>query len=126
MEAYGGPSTAVEVGDRIGRTVAHAATNTLLRLFMKVATPVMVSKQMKPLWSKYFSFGTFEIEALNAHGAIYVVEDGFKYAPAVGRGWMGYVMDAIGRHNVVVVCDPKSGMLPAGGGRTRWQVEWAN
>jgi hypothetical protein len=126
VEANGGPSTTVEVGDRLGRAIAHAATNTLLRLFMKVATPAMVSKQMKPLWRKFFSFGTFEIETLNARGAIYTVEDGFKYAPAVGRGWMGYVMDAIGRRGVVVKCEPESGVLPEGGGRTRWRVDWGN
>jgi len=126
VEAHGGPSAAVDVGDRIGRIVAHAATNSLLRLFMKVATPMMVSKQMKPLWRKYFTFGTFEIETINAAGAIYVVDDGFKYAPAVGRGWMGYVMDAIGRREVHVVCEPESGVLPQHGGRTRWRVDWKN
>jgi hypothetical protein len=126
VTAHGGESAALEVCDRLGRSIADAATSTLLRLFMKIATPSMVAKQMKPLWRKYFSSGDFEIEQLRPTGAVYALVGGWKYAPGLGRGWMGYVMDAIGKRDVKVVSEPASGILPEPGGRVRWTIDWAS
>jgi|SoiMethySBSTD1v2_1073268.scaffolds.fasta_scaffold193872_1 hypothetical protein len=90
-----------------GRFVASEATNTFLKLLMKVLTPTLYAKKTPELWARdHRGSGHFEVDADKAHeGRLrmkLVGADGFDHIGIAGIGFLTFGMAAMGKRDFEV------------------------
>lgn len=84
-----------------GKYMANEATNTFLKLFMKIMTPAIFAKKLPEIWLRdHRGSGHFEVESLDAAGgtltAVLVGVDGFDHVGPIGIGYMDFCFTAMG------------------------------
>jgi len=91
---------------RCGSFIAAEATNTFLRLLMKVLTPTLFAKKLPEFWRRDHTAGHFEVDTSEAkNGSLRLAlcdVEGFDHIGVVGIGWMTYGFAAMGKSDVVV------------------------
>ncbi len=94
----GSEDSAREVLLECGRYMGREASNTFLRLLMKVMTPNTLAKKLPDFWKRDFSVGRVEVEAIST-GLIAKV-----WAPSthhhinpISAGWAGYNLEMMGK-----------------------------
>src|SRR5262249_27998190 len=76
------------------------ATNTFLRLLMRVLTPSLFAKKMPSLWTRDNTAGSVEVDpsGIKAGRLFFKFSDvdGYAYCPPVFVGWVAFAMEAMG------------------------------
>jgi hypothetical protein len=84
-----------------GTFIAHHATNTFLRLFMRVLTPSLFARKIPSLWSRDNTAGSFSVDLADVDSGklLFKLSDveGFAYCGPVSMGWISNAMQAMGR-----------------------------
>lgn len=85
-----------------GSFIARQATNTFLRLIMRVLTPTLFAKKIPSLWSRDNTNGAFSVDFSGADKGrlVFTLKDIGEYpfiAPCA-KGWIGFAMKTMGRN----------------------------
>jgi len=95
-----------EAMGRCGTFIAEEATNTFLKLLMKVLTPALFAKKIPEFWKRDHTGGHFEVDTAGAKSGSLELElrdvEGFDHIGAVAIGWMTFGFTAMGKRDVVV------------------------
>lgn len=91
---------------RCGTFIATEATNTFLKLLMKILTPTLFAKKIPEFWKRDQTSGHFEVDTSGAKDGTLKLElcdvEGFDHIGVIGIGWISYGLTAMGKTNVVV------------------------
>ena len=90
-----------------GAFVAGEATNTFLRLLMKILTPTMFFKKIPEFWARDTKgCGRFEADLSDAgEGRLqmrFLEAEGFDHMCISSIGWIRYSLEAMGKQNVEI------------------------
>lgn len=95
----------LELLERCGRFIGHDATNTFLRLVVRLLTPAMFVSKFPRIWEKDFKFGRIETAASDVSKNEIVLDikdvEGFDFFAHTACGWFSQAMEAMGCKNVV-------------------------
>lgn len=84
-----------------GSFIARHATNTFLRLIMRVITPSIFAKKIPSLWSRDNTRGEFSVDTSRANDGFMVFTladiDDFAHVGPVAKGWISFAMTTMGR-----------------------------
>ncbi len=88
----------------LGENIARGATNTFLRLLMRMMTPRIFANKAQTIWSKDHRGGIIEADTSKLDQNEMVVTigelEGFKHMNAISLGWMRFGFTAMGCKNV--------------------------
>lgn len=83
---------------KCGSFMAHEATNTFLRLFMRMMTPSLLAKKLPDMWRRDCTHGTLVTELGDQKLSCRVLEtDGFVHAPCTIAGFVTFALGSMGR-----------------------------
>lgn len=92
---------------RCGTFIATEATNTFLKLLMKIMTPTLFFKKVPELWARDQRGGHFEFDTSSAGDKVCRLTlcdvEGFDHIGPVAGGFISYGLSAIGKSDVRVV-----------------------
>jgi len=83
-----------------GRYMAHEASNTFLRLFLKLVSAQMLCKKVPELWARDFTGGKLEVLDLTENKVIYRTTDmerSFDHFPCTITGFVTFGLTTIGK-----------------------------
>lgn len=81
-----------------GRFMGREATNTFLRLLMRMLTPGIFAKKMPDFWSRDCTGGRLVAEATDQRMLCRLFDvPGFDHVGAVAAGWAGFALEAMGK-----------------------------
>lgn len=81
-----------------GRFMAREATNTFLRLLMRMLTPTMLAAKFPDLWRRDFSGGRADIQVDERKMVCrYFDLPGFVHQGVVGCGFVSFTLEAMGK-----------------------------
>jgi len=91
---------------RCGTFIATEATNTFLKLLMKILTPSLFAKKIPEFWKRDQTSGYIEVDTSAAKSGQMqlMLRDvaGFDHIGIISIGWMIYGMRAMGKEDVTV------------------------
>lgn len=112
---------------RCGTFIATEATNTFLKLLMKILTPTLFAKKIPEFWKRDQTGGHFEVDTSGAKDGTLKLElcdvEGFDHIGVIGIGWISYGLTAMGKNNVTVNQTGWSLATPAPK-NIRYDVSW--
>ena len=81
-----------------GKYAAHEASNTFLRLFMKLLTPTMFAKKLPDIWARDCTVGkiTVEVHADRIRNRL-VDMTGFDHIAPLCVGYVAFALEAMGK-----------------------------
>jgi hypothetical protein len=111
-----------------GQFIATEATNTFLKLVMRIMTPTLFAKKIPDLWKRDQRGGQFEADVSDAErGLIRMRLDdvaGYDHIGIVSIGWIKFGMAALGKKDVRINHSGWSLATPAP--RTiEYQIAWS-
>jgi len=81
-----------------GRFMANEATNTFMRLLMKVLTPGLFAKKLPDLWRRDCTHGKLELQVDDRSLTLNLSDmDGHDHIGAVMPGYVGFALERMGR-----------------------------
>ena len=81
-----------------GKYTAREASNTFLRLLMKVLTPGMFAKKLPDLWARDCTGGKIEVELHEDRISNRLVDmEGFDHIAPVAVGYVRFALEAMGK-----------------------------
>ena len=113
---------------RCGTFIATEATNTFLKLLMKILTPALFAKKIPEFWKRDQTGGFFEVDTSGTKNGTLKLElcdvEGFDHIGVISIGWISYGLTAMGKDDVVVT---QTGWALANPGpkRIEYQVRWS-
>lgn len=130
IASHGGDSEKAAQDDllRCGTFIATEATNTFLKLLMKILNPTLFFKKLPEFWSRDQKGGFIETDTSRAddNHIDVVIGDvaGFDHIGIVSTGWMYFALRSMGKENVQVKQSGWSLKTP-GPERVTYEVTWA-
>ena len=104
-EAEGEPAM-IDALAACGSHIAEEASNTFLKLFMRVLTPTLFAKKLPSVWSRDHDFGAVVSDVTRVHENILLlrVEDveGYDFIGPLSIGYFRFVIGAMGKKNLNV------------------------
>jgi|GEM_PF-3435406 len=87
-----------------GTHIANEATNTFMKLLIKVLTPKMFARQFPEFWKKYNSHGVIipDVSRIDEREAAFRIDGTFDYLHLLAVGFLVFVFDALGKRGVLV------------------------
>ena len=89
-----------------GEFIASEATNTFLRLMMRIMTPILFAKKIPDFFRRDHTVGRFEADTSRADQALITLRltdvAGFDHIGIVAIGWIRFGMAALGKKNVTI------------------------
>ncbi len=83
---------------KCGRYIAGEATNTFLRLLMKVLTPAMFAKRLPSLWQRDSTHGRYEVDVTSEKITCRMREmQVYEYIAPIGVGFVSHALEAMGK-----------------------------
>ncbi|MBZ0232589.1 MAG: hypothetical protein K8M05_09695 [Deltaproteobacteria bacterium] len=111
-----------------GEFIASEATNTFLRLLMRIMTPTLFAKKVPEFWKRDQRGGAFEVDVSDADkgriGMSLVDVAGYDHIGIVSIGWIQFGMAALGKKGVKIEQEGWSLANP-GPREVRYQVTWS-
>lgn len=111
-----------------GEFIASEATNTFLRLLMRIMTPTLFAKKIPEFWKRDQRGGAFEVDVSAADqgkiGMKLVDVAGYDHIGIVSIGWIRFGMGALGKKGVQIQQDGWSLANP-GPREVRYEVTWS-
>jgi len=81
-----------------GEFIAREATNTFLKIAMKMLTPSLFAKKLPDIWKRDCSGGTFEVDAARDKIAFRLSGmAGFDHVPCTAAGFVKFALGAMGK-----------------------------
>jgi len=84
-----------------GSFIALQATNTFLRLLMRVLTPTLFARKIPTLWSRDNTAGSFNVDLTNLDDGrlVFNLSDvsGYMHCGPCSMGWVSFAMKQMGR-----------------------------
>lgn len=119
----GDPGKTADHLERCGISIASDATNSFMKLLIKVLTIRMFARQFPEFWRKYHSAGTIEydLSALDDKRVIFHLEP-YEYQHLLAMGFLRFVFDALGKKNVRVAHNCPAGERTVS--KLRLEVTW--
>jgi hypothetical protein len=94
----GNPDKARTMLVNCGSGMAREATNTFLRILMRMLTPTMFSKKLPGLWSRDCSRGKLTVEVTDQKLVFTMTEiQGFEHAVCTGTGFAVFALESMGK-----------------------------
>jgi hypothetical protein len=91
---------------RCGTFIATEASNTFLKILMKMLTPALFAKKIPDFWQRDQKGGHFEVDTSNTKEGQLRLKlcdvEGFDHIGVIGIGWMSFGLKAMGKDDVVV------------------------
>jgi hypothetical protein len=91
---------------RCGTFIANEATNTFLKLLMKILTPKLFFKKLPEFWARDQKGGHFEVDVdsgtANSLELRLCDVEGFDHIAAISLGFISFGLTAMGKQNVNV------------------------
>lgn len=89
-----------------GEFIASEATNTFLRLLMRIMTPTLFAKKVPEFWKRDQRGGHFEVDVAQADngriGMKLADVEGYDHIGIVSIGWIKFGMSALGKKDVKI------------------------
>jgi hypothetical protein len=97
-KANGNPEHARDSLVACGEFIAREATNTFLKIVMRMLTPGLLAKKLPDLWKRDCSGGTFEVDAAD-NKIIFRLADmsGFDHVPCTSAGFVKFALTTMGK-----------------------------
>ena len=81
-----------------GRYMGHEASNTFLRIFMRMLTPTLFAKKLPTVWKRDFTGGRLELDVTDGRLVCRIFEaHGHDHIGPVSAGWLGFALKAMGK-----------------------------
>lgn len=97
-ESRGDADQARETLIACGEYVAREATNTFLRMFMKLLTPSLFAKKLPDVWKRDCSGGRFEVDVTNERLVFRLFDiKGFAHVPCTAAGFVKFALTGMGK-----------------------------
>jgi hypothetical protein len=98
-----------------GRFIAEAATNTFLKLLMRIMTPSVFATKAPSIWSRDNRYGTMETELLGPREMLVHLRGvaDYSHVGPVVSGFGSFAMEAVGAKNLDVKVSPWSFANPS-------------
>lgn len=113
---------------RCGTFIATEATNTFLRILMKVLTPALFAKKIPDFWRRDQTSGHFEVDISGTKDRRFQLKlcdvAGFDHVGLLGIGWMTHGLTMMGKQDVVVTQHGWSLSAP-GPQEISYEVSWS-
>lgn len=91
---------------RCGTFIATEASNTFLKILMKMLTPTLFAKKIPDFWQRDQKGGHFEVDTTDAKDGRLQLKlcdvEGFDHIGLIGIGWISFGLKAMGKEDVVV------------------------
>lgn len=130
IAAHGGKDEQAVQNDlvRCGTFIATEATNTFLKLLMKILTPALFAKKIPEFWTRDMKGGRFEVDVADASGGRIKLSlndiEGFDHIGIVSMGWISFGMQAMGKTDVKVTQQGWSLSTP-GARKISYDLTWS-
>jgi hypothetical protein len=98
---------------RCGKFIGEQASNTFLRLLMKMLTLKMMLSKWPEFWRKYHNFGELRVELAGPNHLVFFLNPGYPYMYRLGPGWIEVACVALGLKNVVMKDNVPPGEISA-------------
>jgi len=89
-----------------GEFIASEATNTFLKLLMRIMSPTLFAKKVPEFWKRDQRGGAFEADVSRADDSVIKMRlvdvEGYDHIGIVSIGWIQFGMVALGKKNVKV------------------------
>ncbi len=110
---------------KCGTHVAMEATNTFLKLFMKMMSTQLLVKKVPDLWRRDCSGGKLVVENLDDHSVRFATSgmQGYKHAVCTAAGFVSFGLGAIGKTVESVTVQGWSPEKPSEDGAT-FELTW--
>ncbi|HVK73960.1 MAG TPA: hypothetical protein VM734_11605 [Kofleriaceae bacterium] len=83
---------------KCGRYIANEATNTFLRLLMRVLTPALFAKKLPGFWSRDSTAGRYEVDVTEDKITCHLKEmEAFEHIAPIGMGYVSFALEAMGK-----------------------------
>lgn len=113
---------------RCGTFIATEATNTFLKILMKMLTPTLFAKKVPEFWQRDQKGGHFEVDTSHAkdgHMQLRLCDvEGFDHIGVVSMGWITFGLKAMGKDDVVLTQKGWSLSTP-GPNTVSYDVKWS-
>lgn len=126
--AKGDEAKARELLIKCGGFMALEATNTFLRILMKMmVTPELFAKKVPDLWKRDFNRGRLVVDEVGENKVVFRAFDmnGFEHAPCTAAGFVTFGLKTIGKAVDQTSVDGWSLSKPCADGAS-FQVSWSN
>ena len=105
-ELHADPEDRAQAMVKFGNSIARGATNTFLRLLMRMMTPKLLAKKIDQIWARDHRGGKIEADASRIDDNVMEVKladiDGFTYFNAIGVGWFQFGFASMGCRDIGV------------------------
>jgi hypothetical protein len=129
VKEHPAPDEALEQLVKAGRYQGAYATNTYLKLLMRMLSVKMFAKKIPDLWSRDANFGTISLE--NAAeiergqlGLTFTDLTGFPYFGPICEGWFAFSLETMGLKNLKVAIQDWS-LDDPDPGKLRFRISWS-
>lgn len=113
---------------RCGTYIATEATNTFLKLLMKILTPTLFAKKIPEFWQRDMRGGRFEADTSEAASGRIQLRlcdiEGFDHIGIVSMGWITFGMAAMGKSDVKLTQKGWSLATP-GANKIEYELTWS-
>jgi hypothetical protein len=111
-----------------GEFIASEATNTFLKLLMRIMSPTLFAKKVPEFWQRDQRGGFFEVDVSKADdkriGMRLADVQGYDHIGIVSIGWIQFGMTALGKKDVKVKQDGWSLAKP-GPAEIKYEITWS-
>jgi hypothetical protein len=111
-----------------GEYIATEATNTFLKLMMRIMSPTLFAKKIPEFWKRDQRGGFFEADVSAADRAVIRMRladvEGYDHIGIVSIGWIRFGMTALGKHDVRITQTGWTAGQPAPR-EIRYEVTWS-
>jgi len=81
-----------------GRHMGREASNTFLRLLMKMLTPKLIVKKLPDFWRRDFTFGRIEVQTSERGLQCFLFDmPGYDHCCPLSAGWQEFNLEAMGK-----------------------------
>jgi hypothetical protein len=125
--AGGGGERSRDLLVKCGTYVATEATNTFLKLFMKMMSPELLAKKIPNLWKRDCTGGKLALQELNEQSVRFVADgmQGYKHAICTAAGFVAFGLGAIGKKVETTTIQGWAVDKPSEDGAT-FELSWKN
>jgi hypothetical protein len=120
----GDEARAKEILIACGKVAAHEASNTFLRLLMKVLTPALFAKKLPDIWARDCTGAkiTVEVREEKIENRLFDVQ-GFDHVAPVAAGYVIFALEAMGKS--IIKTDLHEWSLKTPGPSSPWfEISW--
>jgi hypothetical protein len=128
VSVHGPTPQSVKKLNACGRAIFDDATNTFIRLVLKMATPAIFARKFPDFWQRDFrnsGYGKVDATELDRNHITVSFHDveGFNYMPPLGIGFVGLAMERVTGKKVTMELRDWSFDNP-GPSQTHYEVSW--